>query len=479
MTDPNLPPLRPAPNDIGEVGAFLPGTRSPVIKTRDLVIALKLAELREMGVYVQAATPEAPEEPLPPDAPEIPPEVPPEVDPPPPPRLMPFSEEAIKLAQAGGLIRFDEDAPGGSHTVNFRSGEFVLAANSYAGDQRTDAKLLEQLVNVIRNGNEPTSTGVGYIDLAQLATLCMFLLVRKMPRLWDELEQGQREMVRKIVWGATISSAFVSSDHNPYVVAKTKEKGINGVGTSRTFNANFRLGMVGPYVIGKLFEQADGQANPFLAGDFSHAKWIEFLGQAPISANLTKTYTRHTAAGPTVAEFEGCLRKPFSYWGAKTPMEIVTQALSQAAGGTIFEGLEAGAGKVGTNAKVGGTFGKGPQSGIPHLGEPGMFDEFKTVDGGGPRSSAHYCSHNLTGCAVLSYALAARGHWMPKDHPALLDLLVVAAGDFGYRVSDGVGGWRDFMHGKGYDPSFLNDGKGNRLMLATVGVLEQFLGGGA
>lgn len=387
-----------------------------------------------------------------------------------------LSQAAIDLAINARFVRFDEFLSGGAHAHVFNGGEFGKATAAFSGDIRVDQKLLEQIRHLLIAGNGITATG-GFQDQKQVGTTGMFLLAKNTPRIWDQLTQGEKEKIANMMYGALVSSSFVSSDHNPFVMTGGAQYGLNGRGNlHRDWNPNFRNGFLGQVMIGAMFF-GPGLAQQMLK-QHNHSQWVSSLLVKGLP-NLFKTYTSTSSDRPTAAQINATLHQDYKYYGKSLSdvMGIYLAVTEFTYNLTVNTGLNGGNGEMGTNGTRGGYMSKN-SSLLPNQGKMGMLAEFATIDASGNRSSAHYSHDGWYVNNYLHYLIVAMGYWDDSSRAdEVLDRIEIGTADLAFKIDPARGGgYRDFRHGQGFSAYVISDSKGYTISLSIADALRAYHG---
>jgi hypothetical protein len=359
------------------------------------------------------------------------------------------SEAATQIALDARLIWFDPELDGGAHTWVFEGGEFGKAAVSFCGDARGDGPLLEQARYVLRPGNGLTATGA-FQDQKQLGTTAMFTLMKSIPRVWNQLSDEEQTRIELMVKGALVSSTFTTSDHNPFIVAGTKQYALNGDGNiGRGWAPNFRNGMLGTVIVATAFLGVEA-AQDFLLG-YDHDAFLDQLEDHDLP-NLLSTYESSDPDTPTAQQIEATHHRPYRYLGIPHAdlMGLYLRVTQSTYLGTVECGLNDNDGVVGPrNGVVGGYVVH--CNGIPNLGAEGMLSEFHGSDGWGVRSSAHYANDGWYVNNYIHYVLVALGLWEDSaEAREVTRRIEVGTADLRFKIHPDLGGgYRNLHNGSG------------------------------
>jgi hypothetical protein len=305
-----------------------------------------------------------------------------------------LSDQAVAFAKSAEMIWFDRYLSGGAHTWIFNGAEVLKALNSYCGDTRLDVELLRQIRYILAPNRGPTATG-GFQDQKQLGAAFMFLLARNTPRIWEQLTAAEKTKVRLNMEAHLYSTVFTTKD------GVASSLGIDGnTGLHRDWNPNFQNGMVGMIIMTALYWGVDDFEAKLAS--FDYARFVAKL-RANNMENLLTTY--QNPASPSSDLVQAGLRKKVNrliYAFHAIPHRNLLGLLGYISDRTVAQTINCG---LNDGAGIGG-WGRILQNcdRLPNVGKKGMLSEFAALDGGGPRSSAHY---SYDGWYVLNYSRAA------------------------------------------------------------------------
>lgn len=339
-------------------------------------------------------------------------------------------------------IRYWKAASGGAYTNGSWSGgaSITLAVASHAGNTSADAALLRQIRFTLTAGNEPCANG-GYPAQHELHATGMFAIVKKTPRIWDQLTAAEKAKIDLIMKATFVACAFTTSNNNPYL---SSQRTLDGdFNLNRDWNPNYREGMLGGVLVGMVYFGGPDQGNAIL-NNYNHAAFVAELN----SSGLPNTYAifNSRAAGVTAApsgtEIQNAV-KNYKYYnsGLSDYNGLYTSLVNDTYGKNVTPGLNNGAGINGGGKLVTGA------ATLPNRGAAGMLKEFDSVDGGGARSSLIYAYDGLRPHQTNQLVLIIGGFWQKGSTVANNAVARMKVGnvDFWYKVDKG---YIDYSKGK-------------------------------
>ena len=412
------------------------------------------AEVTSAG-SAPAESPAAPASPTPPpEKPEEP--VTPSPDPAPPTRLGTPDPRVVRAAlEFSPLVRYHRDLPGGAYTNAGNTGghTYVLAFAARAGDTSVDARLLEQIRHILTGGNDIAANG-GYPSQHELQVTGVLSVAKRIPRIWNRLTGEERARADATMTASLIANAFTTSDHNPYLLAGTRQHTLDGdSNVGRDYNPNYREGMAGSVLVAAAYFGV-ANARERLA-HYDHEEFVAELAARGLSNAYTTFTWRATHPGspaPTGEQIERAVRD----WtlrgvGLDDPMRIYADLTAHTYGltdGTVIEcGYDGGRGVPDQDAPggVAGVIDQGCD-GLPHAGQSGQLLEFSSSDAGGARSSAEYAYGGFKPNLFTRLALIDAGIWDPDAE--LRQILAAArrgVEDLWYKLEHG---YREYSSGR-------------------------------
>lgn len=324
-------------------------------------------------------------------------------------------QEAVDAAIAVRLTRHTRHAKGGAHTMMGANGgaPIILAAAAYAGNDKADARLLEQIRYSITGGNDITANG-GYPAQHERYVTGAMVIAKYTPRVWNQLTDEEKHKVDLVQKAALVASAFVTSDNNPFILANARQAALDGdQNMNRGWNPNFREGMAGGLICGIAHFSTPAKATAFLKA-YDHAKFVAELEKAGLT-NIHETFTwkanHPDSPAPTPEQIEHSVRNfRYNNAGLEDPMGIYWALTDNTFAAEVSCGLNGGKGVQLPDGTFAGRY-LGDCATLPNKGKPGMLKEFASVDANGPRSSTLYAYDGFRCNIVNQYLLRVAGLW--------------------------------------------------------------------
>lgn len=348
------------------------------------------------------------------------------------------SQEAVDAAIAAPLIHYNRNLSGGAHTHGaFHGGASVLlAVAAHLGNTSADARLLQQMRHTITGGNDITANG-GYPAQHERHVTGTYAIARRTPRIWDQLTAAEKNRIDLTMKAALVASAFTTSDSNPHIAAGTQQYALDGdANLHRSWNPNFREGMIGGVLVGMSYFGGAAAATEIL-DNYNHASFVSELSSAGLT-NIHQTFNWKAANpssnAPSGTKIQNAVRNYRLFGSPLSSHMAIYQSLStDTYGKNVIAGLNGGAGIGGAGRILSGA------DTLPNPGAPGMLKEFDSVDGGGPRSSAHYAYDGLRPHQTNQLALIVGGLWPAADPVATAAVARMETGntDFWYKIEKG------------------------------------------
>jgi hypothetical protein len=319
----------------------------------------------------------------------------------------------------------------------------VLAVASYVGDASADARLLEQMRELLKSGNDPFATG-GYSANDERNATAMYAIAKQTPRIWSQLSAAELHKIDLIMEATLVADVYATAD-------KTNAGGngvttFDGVLNNRDFNPNYREGMIGAVLVGTEYFGGQAPTEALLAA-YDHAAF-----GAELQANgLTNTYWAFSlyqtnpssgAPGPQTVQ-QGILGYAMHGITLGQLLDMYVYLANDTFSATVGCGLNGGAGILVKGVYAGRVVAGCP--GLPNVGAKGEEKEFDSVDGNGPRSDASYVRLGLRDNLFNQLVLLVYGDW--KDTGASTTALTqvgVGVTDFFYKAKQG---YEDYSHG--------------------------------
>ncbi len=347
-------------------------------------------------------------------------------------------QAAVDAAKAAGLIRFHRLITGGAYTNGAWSGgaSILLAVASHTGNTSADARLLEQIRYTLIGENTICANG-GYPSQHERHVTGMFAIVKKIPRIWDQLSATEKTRVDLLMKAALVASAFTTSNHNPYVLAGTQQFTLNADwNINRDWGPNYREGMLGGMLVGMVYFGGPAAATAVL-NTYNHSEFVAELS----SHGLTNTHeifnwkvANPATAAPTGTMIQNAV-KNYQYYQFTLAdyLGIYQRLVNDTYEGHVNSGLNGGAGVNGAGKIYAGA------ANLPNPGALGMLKEFDTLDGGGKRSSLVYCYDGYRPHQTNQLVLIIGGYW-PKGSAlanAAVARLKIGNNDMMYKIQQG------------------------------------------
>jgi hypothetical protein len=320
----------------------------------------------------------------------------------------------------------------------------VLAAASYVGDTSADARLLQQMRELLKSGNDPFATG-GYSANDERNATAMYAIAKKTPRIWSQLTATELHQIDLIMEATLVADIYATAD-------KTNMGGngvttFDGVANNRDFNPNYREGMIGAVLVGTEYFGGQAPVEAMLAA-YDHAAFGASL-QAAGLVNATWTFTLYmtnpSSGAPNPQTVQQGITGGYAMHGITLAqmLDMYVYLADDTFSATVGCGLNGGAG-IDVNGVYAGRIVAGC-AGLPNAGAKGEEKEFDGVDGNGPRSDASYVRLGLRDDLFNQLVLMVYGDW--KDtmaSTAAVPLVGVGVKDFFYKATQG---YQDYSHG--------------------------------
>ena len=328
-----------------------------------------------------------------------------------------------------------------SDTTNaaFNGGAAVVEAYAaFQGDQSADAAVLAQLRSNLTANNCPGGAG-GYGLQHQSLFNCMAALVKRTPRLWNQLTATERTNTDLLVKAVLVAGAAMGSDHNPIKDTKSFIGGEEWRGAA----PNWYSAKPTAVLAARMFLGSDDALTTFLNG-FSRAAFRTALTKAGLTNAVNVAANTDTWSDANV---ESALQN--WTWKGKT-----TQGLAMAKdmheymfSGTIMTGLGGTAANGWIGAGLDG-YGKirAGEAGLPNKGRLGMCLELDTVDAEGQRSSMSYATwgYRMSMCLALIQMCEGTFDRTSPEVQALAARMQLGHTDFVYKCNQG---YNSYAHG--------------------------------
>ena len=329
----------------------------------------------------------------------------------------------------------------------FGSTSSILALASWAGNTRTDRRVLAQARFSIEGEHAPTCEG-GYPAQHNLQVFAMFAILRLTPRLWSAITESEKARIDLVMKAGLIATAFTSSDTNPYFLAGQKpEMNLRGRPSWRSGGPNFRCTAPATVQTARVYFGGAAAVDAIL-NDFDYTAFAEEVRAAGLS-NVAGTFREQPPPAPTGRQIEDAVRNWANHGlGVADHQAMLVNEGRFTFNKTINTGLNDGAGVKGRGKMMAG------QDGLPNRGRKGMANEFDTIDAKGKRSSASYVIHgyrvimNWLGVEMANGTLDRRD----PDVQALAAQVDIGVTDLIYKSQNGY-----LSYAKGGPPASNNE----------------------
>lgn len=359
------------------------------------------------------------------------------------PKLPPLSDATVRAAaelSAQNLYRYTHDRS--AHTTGAWDGgkTFVLAVAAWQDNKNADEPLLRQIRSNLQGDRCLVAAG-GYAAQHELIFTGSCALIRKTPRLLDQLTADEQRRMDLLVKAALVASAYTTSDTGNAQGQNTDLLGGKNLG--RGWNPNFQEGMVGTMIVATVWLGGAKAAYAFL-DTYNHAAFTEELRKAGLD-NTARTFgaaaANPSSGAPAAEKIERDVRD-YAFYGIRLDdsMKLYGRLTTRTYGGIVSAGLKNGAGHQGAGRMVRGA------DQLPNQGKKGMLHELDGRDGSGPRSSITYAYSGFRPNLITHVVLLADGAW--QDGPMAdecLALLRVGIPDLFFKLEKG---YLNFANGK-------------------------------
>ena len=368
-----------------------------------------------------------------------------------PPRELPaLPASAIDDAIAAPLGWFGQNSAGTRYCADCTGASIVLALAAHSGEDRADARLLEQIRRVIANGRDPFGTGAYMAQHERLMT-AMFAIAKRTPRVWDQLTADEVARIDLAMEGTLVGSAYTTADRTNADGPPTSLTGSTNL--NRGWNPNYREGMIGAMIVGTLYF-GGREATEAVLDDFDHAAFVAALEDH----GLTNMLAVFTGEGPSGAQIEAGI-EGYRYLDlhlGQLPEFFV--GLTEHTFGRTVECAYDGVGIDLGGGESSGTILAGCDE-LPNLGAAGMLLELHGVDGSGPRSSLTYAFDGFRPNLVNHVTLIVYDA-LPRspELDAAFELVRVGTTDLRYKLEHG---YRSYANGSDRGVLQLEDGRGH------------------
>jgi len=358
-------------------------------------------------------------------------------------KLPALPQSLVKDALGKPLIRYDHSVNGGAGTNSGWSGpsSTCLAVAALTGNTSADKRLVDQL-KYWTSGNAPTFIG-GYRTQHELHLIATTLIASRVPRIWSQLTAAEKTRLDLCVRANLVCNAFVASDKNPFVVAKSKQHDLRGgTNLSRDWGPNYHAAMVMAPVLSMIWLGGPSAAHAWM-NSYSHAALKQKIAAAGNLKDLLDTWNAAGKGGaPTASQIESAL-KGWTFYGKdlKQHEALLVSEVNRTFGKKVSAGLNNGAG-IWDPCRSGGSYSGKLITGastLPHKGVLGMASELDGKDAGGPRSAMSYSVGGYRVFIDAMPAMIATGYLDRKSAAiqAAKDRLHVGVTDLKYKTAKG------------------------------------------
>ncbi len=366
-------------------------------------------------------------------------------------------KKVVEEANAEDLFRYALIHRSGTYTSNVgKLGKLLVqAVAANAGDTSVDEPLLKHLRFLMEPDNTIPAHG-GYAAQHERNFTTAVILVRNVPRLWNKLTAEEKHKLDLLVKASLVGSAFTCNDK---FYPDKKSKGFTLDASNnfhRTWNPNFREGMVGGLIAGACWLGPEN-AQKFL-DEYDHEKFTAELKKANLGntfvvfdwrnsrpelpGNKWWSKARLKANAPTPEKVNESVHN-FRYFGMDltSPMKLYLSLTDYTYSGIVNPGLNKGEGRKGGGKMVSGA------DKLPNLGKKGMLKEFSSGDARGGRSSVIYSYGGFRANLANQLALIATGNFDYNDPawPEVFSRLMIGNQDLFYKLDHG---YIDYSKGK-------------------------------
>jgi hypothetical protein len=352
------------------------------------------------------------------------------------------SAASVSDAIAAGLSSYHRNASTGDiWCLPCDGAPVMLAAAAYAGDTSVDARLLEQMRNLLSGGNDPFATG-GYAANDERNATAMYAIAKLVPRIWSQLSAAEVHTIDLIMEATLVASAYTTADATNANGAPLSIEGSND--PNRDFNPNYREGMIGAVLVGTEYFGGQQATTALLQAFDDVAFAAELQANGLTNAYWTfGTYMTNASAPQPQAIQQGIQGYAMHGMTLGQLMNIYLYLVSDTFGATVACGLNGGAGIL-VGSVYAGRIVSGC-SGLPNLGAVGMEKEFDSVDGNGPRSDAGYVRLGLRTNLMNQLVLLLYGDWQATAASmTALQQVGIGVKDFFYKATQG---YESYSHG--------------------------------
>jgi hypothetical protein len=298
----------------------------------------------------------------------------------------------------------------------------------------------DMLKYVVAGGNEPACIG-GYPTQHEMHVTSVAAMLRG-HAIWDELTTAEKAKWDTLMRATLVTNAFITSDKNPYVAAKTQQRDLRG-GTNldRGWNPNYSAAMVPSMLLAVAYFGGVAQATAILEG-------FDVVGFASLAASqglnhIARTYARTWGSNsPTATQIQNAI-KGWTWWGTRLgEIETLLQEhVNKMWSATIQRGVNSGAGIGGCGTTI---LNLTP----PNNGQVGMGMELDSVDAQGKRSMIW---HTIGGyrCLVQTLIPMVTAGMINRKSATIIQAMArmrIGVADLDWRLN--TAGYRDYGYGR-------------------------------
>jgi hypothetical protein len=350
------------------------------------------------------------------------------------PELPKVPQKTVDAAIAAPMIRFNRNFKGGAHTDDAFGGgnSVVLALAAYQGNESADKRLLEQ-VRLNLKGDYSISANGGYPAQHERHVTAMYVMVKRTPRIWNQLSDDEKQAMDLVSKAALVASAYTTSDAS--YANNNKPTAIDGDGNlNRGWNPNFREGMIGEMIVGAVY--FGPQEAEKILDTYNHEEFVKQLKDA----GLTNTYNTFNwkaahpdSKAPTGEQIAANIKNyRYNKQDLSDPFQYYYDLTVHTYGAKVNAGLNGGKGKDGAGMIASGA------DQLPNVGKEGMLLEFASMDAGGPRSSIHYAYDGFRPNLTNHLVVLIGGYWKPGPKAdEIVSRMNVGITDLFYKLDHG------------------------------------------
>lgn len=356
-----------------------------------------------------------------------------------------------------GLYRHGADATADNPAMGWHCCSLaMLGYSAFRGDTDSDARVLQQIRNLITASNSPASAG-GFAQQFEVGPLALFVLARLTPRIWGALTAAERSRVDVLVRAIGFSGAFVASDDYPWPTSRGYT--VCGNQAWRNGNPNFAASDRAAVSLLAIYAGSTATVNGWLHG-FEKADLRAELTSLGLSKPAT-VWAARPSGTPNDAQIQSVIRAGGSYtvdgfslgnlqgiWVEMMTDKAYNRQVKSGLGGTsgnswIGPGVEAPSGQM--RGKVMGS--PTPPSWWTAIrGQPGMVMEMDSSDAEGLRSAVGYAVQTHWLMMAWTLVMIASGRLDRTNADVQAALVRMRRGALHFRWVNAVG-YLSYSHG--------------------------------